>query len=205
MNNNNEWSVRNGNEGKFNNEPWWVGYDKLFPLRREYFSSNIFKYNPKSVLEVGCTGGANIAFFPKNNLNNVIGIDINKDALAYATQTKSGPKYYHHDITDPFTFLDSKVDIVCSMGVLIHIRSTDIDNVLKHMVNASKKGLVLIETSGENKSIGGGSYPQWIHDIPTKLINIDNNLKITVTPLTEEINDIGASASKLTLIEATWK
>lgn len=205
MNINNEWGIRKGNEAKFGNKPWFVGYDELFPLRRQFFSSTIYKYNPKSVLEVGCTGGANIAFFPKSELSNVIGIDINKDALEYAKETKPGPAYFHHDITESFNFLTSKVDIVCSMGVLIHIHPDHIDKVLKHMVDASNKGLVLLETVGTETCLSMGTYPQWVHDIPTRLNVIDSNLKITVTPLLGELNDFGALASHIILIEAVWE
>jgi 2-polyprenyl-3-methyl-5-hydroxy-6-metoxy-1,4-benzoquinol methylase len=197
----NEWATRKSPEAKFKNKVWYEGYDDLFPLRRQFYSDAVFKYNPKSVLEVGCCGGANIAFFPKDKKTKIIGIDINSDAIKYAESTKPGPKYYHHDIIEPFSFLKSKVDIVCSMGVLIHIRPNTIDTVLTNMLNTCSKGLVLIETFGSEKSMTGSAYPQFIHNIPERIKNIDSSVEIKISKLEGEIDDVGATASSLCLIE----
>lgn len=203
MNTNNEWSLRKGNESKVGvSGPWWVIYDRVFSNRRKFYSDSIFKYNPTSVLELGCTGGANIQYFPKEKLNIITAVDINKYALEYAKQTKPGPKYHHHDITSDFNFIDSNVDIVCSMGVLIHIRPDHIDQVLKSMIDVCNVGLVLMETADYDRQLVNGTYPQWIHNIPEKIKNLSKDFKITVTELPADINDEGAQASYIKLIEA---
>jgi len=199
---NNEWAIRKSPETKFKNKVWYEAYDHLFPIRRQFYSNTVFKYNPQSVLEVGCCGGANIAFFPKDKKIKIIGIDINSDAIKYAKATKPGPTYYHHDIIEPFNFLKSKkIDIVCSMGVLIHISPNDIDTVLTNMFNVCSKGLVLMETFGTEKYISKDVYPQFIHNIPERIKQIDSNVEIKVSKLEKEIDDVGAAASSLCLIE----
>jgi 2-polyprenyl-3-methyl-5-hydroxy-6-metoxy-1,4-benzoquinol methylase len=196
----NSWAIRKSPEAKLKNKAWYEYYDEIFPIRRQFYSDTIFKYNPKSILEVGCTGGANIAYFLKNKETKIIGVDINSNAIEYAKKTKPGPKYHHHDAIEPFSFLKSKVDIVCSMGVLIHIHPNVLNDVLTNMLDACSKGLILMETSGVDKAFKG-LYPQFIHNIPERIKKIDSSVEIKVSKLEGEVNDPGAIESSICLIE----
>ena len=132
-------------------DPWWVRYDRTAIPRRKYFASSIFKHDPESVLELGCCGGCNVIHFPKDK--KTIGVDINAPAINYAKKTKPWATFLEKDITQSFDFLEEPVDIICSMGVLIHIPTEYINSLLVNMLSSCRLGLVLIETAGSEKII----------------------------------------------------
>ena len=163
-------------------DPWWVRYDRTAIPRRKYFASSIFEHDPESVLELGCCGGCNVMHFPKDK--KTIGVDINSPAIDYAKKTKPWASFLERDITLSFDFLEEPVDIICSMGVLIHIPTEHINNLLTNMLNSCRLGLVLIETVGPEKIIQ--QTPRDIlfeacYDIPKRVKEIARDQKISVT------------------------
>jgi len=185
---------------------WWESYDNTAIPRRKFFVESIFKHSPGSVLELGCCGGCNIQHFPAEKLQNTIGIDINSGAIKYAKNKNLAATFINGDITMPFDFLSSNVDIVCSMGVLIHMPKNKIDNVLKNMLDVCNIGLVLIETAGKEQTLNPDPFKeQYIYDIPRRIKSINSNVDISVNDLIEQHNDFGASASRLRLIEIIKK
>lgn len=153
-------------------DPWWVRYDRSAIPRRKYFTSSIFKHNPQSVLELGCCGGCNVMHFPMDT--KTIGLDLNPLAIKYAKETKPWATFLEKDITLPFDFLEEPVDIICSMGVLIHIPTEYINSTLTNMLNSCRLGFVLMETVGPEKLINDRGTPEgplfemW-YDIPKRV------------------------------------
>tara|TARA_Y100000310_G_scaffold335063_1_gene416216 strand:- start:564 stop:1235 length:672 start_codon:yes stop_codon:yes gene_type:complete len=185
-------------------EPWWEIYDKSAIDRRHWFVNEILKFEPESILELGCCGGCNIQLFPEDKLKdiNIIGVDCNSGAIQYAKEKNLPVHFIEADITKPFDFLPvSSVDIVCSMGVLIHMREKEIDFVLANMLEVANVGLVLAETAGPEKTFSGNQYnPRHVYDLPTRIRAISSDVEITVTPLPKKVNTKSAKASEIQLI-----
>ena len=195
----NYWQNREVIKGSTTPDPWWQVYDRLNIPRRKYYASSIFKHNPNSVMELGCCGGCNIMHFPMDK--KIIGLDLNPLAIEYGKETKPWATFLERDITLPFDFLKEPVDIICSMGVLMHITTDRIDKLLTNMLNCCKLGLVLMETTGldmanQKKGTRGhelgfstnttfGSFFEAWHDIPKRVRALTGSrlsVKVTDTP-----------------------
>jgi len=180
---------------------WWKDYDRVFPVRRKYFISKVLDFKPNSILELGCCGGCNIQYLEEHkNQIDITGVDVSHEAIEYAKQTKPGYRFINSDITQPFDFLDKKVDVVCSMGVLIHVHPNNINDLLLRMLESSKRGLVLFE--GQNKAeqcLNGNKYHfQTTYDFVKRIKTLSATpVEIKVKSLVGNIADGGAQPSQL--------
>jgi len=180
------WATRTGGKSKENpNMQWYELYDISAQARQQYFINKILDFKPESILELGCCGGCNIQHLEEHkDTIDIIGVDINSAAIEYAKKTKPGYTFIQGDIMQPFDFLDfgKKVDVVCSMAVLIHIRPNAINDLLFRMLESSKKGLVLFE--GHNKSeqdIASGAHYQTTYDLAKRIKDVSPTpVEITV-------------------------
>jgi len=108
----------------------------------------------KKICEAGCNIGNNLSRFPENF--DVFGIDMNKNAIDKAKNRYPNFSFKQTDIKQT-DFLDSSFDLVFTRGVLIHIPSDELDNVLKELFRISKKWIVNFEYFGED-----GKMIKWI-------------------------------------------
>ena len=190
--------------------PWWVTYDLLMIPRRKLYVEKIIGYKPETVLELGCCGGANVNHFPKDLMKNITAVDFNQGAIKFAKSKKLGCNFLHGDITEPWNKIDiqdKKFDIVCSMGVLIHIPINNIDFVLKNMIDSCSKGIVLIEGGIEEIQISKSDWkPQRVYNLPERINKISNNgFNFKISGLPDSMKNEDTRLAKLKIIEAIRK
>ncbi len=102
-----------------------------------------------SVCEIGCGGGDNLnalyKFCKKNNIEaRLIGIDINKDCIAYAKQNVISQKvdFLVSDYSKVF-FKDDKPDIIFSSLFCHHFSDDELVEMLRWMDNNSSVGFFI--------------------------------------------------------------
>ena len=212
----NWWSQRDKNSSvsetwrPAGKEPWWVSYDFLVIPRRKLYVEKIISHKPETVLELGCCGGANVNHFPKDLMKNITAVDFNQGAIEFAKSKKLGCNFLHGDITEDWNKIgiqNKKYDIVCSMGVLIHIPIDDIDFVLKNMIDSCSKGIVLIEGGTEEVKISNSSWmPQHVYNLPERINKISNSgFNFTISDLPGHMKNEDTTLSRLKIIEALKK
>jgi len=101
----------------------------------------------KRILEAGCNVGNNLSSFPSNM--EIYGIDMNENALEKAS--KKYPTFtFNQSNIGKTSFPDSHFDIVFTRGVLIHVKSSEIDNALEEFTRISNKWIFNLEYYGED-------------------------------------------------------
>ncbi len=107
---------------------------KDFPIN-EYKVERILRYNPSSVLDVGCAYG-----FIVKRLNDhgipAWGVDISD----YAVKNKAHPNVVEADVLD-IPFKDKYFDFVYSSDLLEHIPEDKVDEAIGEMTRVGKRGL----------------------------------------------------------------
>jgi pseudaminic acid biosynthesis-associated methylase len=88
------------------------------------------------VLEVGCGSGANIGILAKVGIHNVIGVDIQPEAIKRAQEI--GWDVVEGDAKS-LPFKDGSFDMVFTSGVLIHIPPDDLEIVMGEMLRVSRQ------------------------------------------------------------------
>ena len=96
----------------------------------------------KTVLEIGCGTGKNTVWLSEK-ANNIIAVDFSPEMIQIAENKvkSSSVKFIESDITQPWTFINSPVDLVNINLVLEHIENLDF--IFKNSSNNLKKGAYL--------------------------------------------------------------
>ncbi len=96
----------------------------------------------KTVLEIGCGTGKNTLWLSKK-ANNIIAVDFSPEMIQIAENKlkSSSVKFIEADITQPWKFIKSPVDLVNINLVLEHIENLDF--IFKNSSNNLKKGAYL--------------------------------------------------------------
>lgn len=98
------------------------------------------KYQPKSVLDLGCGSGSLSSLFRKESY---LGFDIDEDLIEYAKSIHPGYKFLNLSSTN--FYLNQKFEMILIVGVLHHLNNLDTDKTLsltkKHL---KKNGHILI-------------------------------------------------------------
>ena len=125
---------------------------EIFDFLQQFWSPEISRY--LSVLELGCNCGANLQALFQNGLRDLRGVDINPYALeqmkvlfpelAKVTTVRCGSL---EDVLP--TMKSNSVDVVFTMGVLIHVHPQS-NSVFQEMVRVARKYVVLIENEVGN-------------------------------------------------------
>lgn len=116
--------------------------------KRVPFFSRIIKLTDiKSVLEVGCNAGQNLLAIQKaGNIIDLAGCDVNLTAALDAELALPSADIVIAAANDiPSTFEGQTFDMVMTAGVLIHIPSHEILNVMRSIVEMSNRWVLAIE------------------------------------------------------------
>lgn len=98
-----------------------------------------------SLWEVGCGPGANLVKITKELPGHQLGGgDINADAIEVAKQTFVGGRF-HVESSEDILLSDNSVDVILSDAHLIYYGPTKIKKVLKEMLRATRKYIILFE------------------------------------------------------------
>lgn len=113
--------------------------------RKKFWEEIKEKYKPKSVLEVGCNRGHNIACFSRYDKRSCLwGIDINNKSLRIAHELYRNVEFEETSVTD-MPFKDNYFDLVFTAGLLIHIPPEDIKKAMIEIIRVSKRYILAIE------------------------------------------------------------
>ncbi len=179
--------------------------------------SNIFlynvmdRYNPKSILEIGCNCGNRLyylsKFIPKADIR---GIDINTLAVRKGNEWLQKENIRNVELAegkvqDIKYICNNKFDIVFSWAVLIYIRPAEIKRVLNIMWSMTNKTLILLEMQGINKKkdptgLGIYCYPgNWKRDYISLIKEVaeNKNIEIKVSEIAKDIWSPGGGGATL--------
>lgn len=109
---------------------------KVIPVEREDFSRLIIKKG--LVLDVGCAGGRDTAFFIKKGFK-VVGIDMTDVFLQEAKKYIRAAKFIKMDVRK-LKFSKNYFDAIWAHAVLLHIKKIDIPTVLTKFYSILKPG-----------------------------------------------------------------
>ena len=109
------------------------------------------KYVPKkaTILEIGCNIGRNVHYLYVNGYKNVVGIEINSDAvdlLYFAYPNTAGKMNIINDSVEEIIpkLHDESFDVVFTMAVLEHL-SLESEFVFSHIIRITKNVILTIE------------------------------------------------------------
>jgi YrbI family 3-deoxy-D-manno-octulosonate 8-phosphate phosphatase len=133
----------------------------------------------KSVMELGCAAGRNLYVMQQRHPDVAIyGADINAEAVAHA-RTRIRGEIAVGNLYDAGRVLDGRhVDVIFTMGVLIHIHPNALPEVLREMTRHAERWLVFCEqVSDDDEVVKGpawwrpsrkvtGDYIQWSPNLP---------------------------------------
>jgi len=133
-------------------------WDKYTNENKENFQNEISTFiyfmclglGSRKICEAGCNIGNNLSRFPENF--SIYGIDMNKHALQKAQEKY--PKFiFQHENIKKTSFSDSLFDLVFTRGVLIHMPTDDVDDVLQEFLRISKKWIFNLEYYGKDEKM----------------------------------------------------
>lgn len=93
----------------------WGGAQRIEPLQRVVGGPGL------RVLDLGCRDGALTRFFASGN--HVVGVDVDREALAEATRL--GIETVWADVEEPLPFEDATFDVVVTAELLEHLREPE--------------------------------------------------------------------------------
>ena len=128
----------------------WFAEEVLLPLEASSF------------LEAGCGSGRNLFYIAKVMPSaRILGIDINARAVEFAqsnlgerAQIRQGSLY------DLSRFADASIDVVFSMGVLMHVAHDRVADVLAEMQRIARVAVVHFECHGPSHGFDYHKYPR---------------------------------------------
>ena len=112
-----------------------AAYDR----RGEFWLPFLDELAPESVLEVGCNVGGNLQWIVQRVAPaQVMGVDVNAKALRLLDERVPGVRAMNAPARD-LPAADRSVDLVFTMGVLIHQPEATLAKVMSEMVRVSRK------------------------------------------------------------------
>ncbi len=122
--------------------------------REKFWHGLLDRWPVKTVLEVGCGKGVNLACL-EDHVEVAAGIDINEKALTFIPERI--PTYLC-SATD-LSFEDGSFDLVFTAGVLLHAPPTELPLQMAEIVRCSSRYVLALEYAGEGVRF-------WRHDAP---------------------------------------
>lgn len=123
--------------------------------RCNWLASYLCSYDISSVFEVGIMGGRNIDIM-KNKIPGVErfgGIDVNKISVDFAKEHVLGGDF---EVTSVYDMdIETKYDLIFSVGVFIHIPPDGIDEAISRCVQKSNKYVAHLEGLGPDIVLKG--------------------------------------------------
>lgn len=123
----------------------YVSRNRLdFSRRVPFWTYVLEKTQAKSILEVGCNIGTNLKAlrFVDRNLR-LAGVEINHAALQEAAD--AGLEVYDCPAQEVGKAFPGQFDLVFTAGVLIHVGTDDLSEVMDNIIAASKKYVLAVE------------------------------------------------------------
>lgn len=150
----------------------------------------------KKICEAGCNVGNNLSSFPSTY--EIYGIDMNEYALDKAKARYPNFHFKKEDLKNT-SFPDSFFDLVFTRGVLIHIPSNYLDDVLKEILRISKRWIFNLEyfgNDGEMIKWKRGDDLLWYRDMKKRWKKFD----VEIISNTEMPTEIDIGKNRFTLI-----
>jgi len=124
--------------GEFGNE--YVERNlEAYARRSAFWLPLMDELQPESVLEVGCNAGGNLQWITQRVAPEcVTGVDVNAKALRLLDQRVPGVRAVHAPARD-LPCADRSVDLVFTMGVLIHQPDQTLPRVMSEMVRVARR------------------------------------------------------------------
>lgn len=201
-----EWATRHLREGERERDDWgksddWIkGYqDSENHPHRTFLVEIISKFNPSSILEVGCNCGPNLGLLAKKFPDAEIrGIDINPMAVQkgnewLAQEGISNVKLLEGKADELRQFQDRSFDVVFTDAVLIYVGPDKIKKVIKEMFRITRRALILMEWHSfepdhkDPKGLGIYHYGNWKRDYIALSKQFISEEQIHITKVTEDI------------------
>ena len=115
-----------------------------------------------SVLEVGCGAGRNLVHIgqriPPARLH---GVDINRHAVEIATaKLGEGARIRHGSLYELGAFADGSIDVVFSMGVLMHVAHERVAGVIAELQRIARIAVLHFECHGPSHGFDYHKYPR---------------------------------------------
>jgi len=116
--------------------------DRATEAQARWWGAVASRYQFATVLEVGCGPGANLTLLRQSGVR-VFGVDCNARALGRA-------QAHGHPVAQAFAralpFQTASVDLVFTMGLLIHVPPRDRASVLREVRRVARRFVALVET-----------------------------------------------------------
>lgn len=115
-----------------------------YELRKPFFKAILDDYIIKSVLEVGCNMGFNLALMQGLAPKNIWGCDVNDSNIQ---RMREQYPLIQSVVASGFDlpFRDGYFDLVFTSGVLIHQKPTEVEAMMQEIIRVSGKYVMAIE------------------------------------------------------------
>jgi SAM-dependent methyltransferase len=113
------------------------------PKRAAFWRSIAAETTPKSVLEVGCGSGGNLAHLLR--VPALYGVDLHAPSLEQAKVNTHGRAQLYAASSTALPFPDASIDLVFTAGLLIHVSAEALPTVLKELGRVAAKHVLIVE------------------------------------------------------------
>ena len=202
-----DWATRHLCEGGRERDDWgkgsddWVkGYrDSHDHPHRSFLVETISRFNPSSILEIGCNCGPNLYLLAKKYPDaEIMGIDINPMAVQegnewFAQGGISNVKLLEGKADELSQLQDKSFDVVFTDAVLIYIGPDKIKEAISELIRITQKALIFIEwhsfksDHNDPRGLGVYHYGNWKRDYVALLKQFAPEEKVHVTKITEDM------------------
>jgi SAM-dependent methyltransferase len=120
-----------------------------------------------SVLEIGCGSGRNLVHIARALPSaRIFGIDVNPHAVRIARDRLAGQAVVRQaSLYELGDFADGSIDVVFSMGVLMHISHERVVGVIAEMLRIARTAVIHFECHGPSYGFDHHKYPRNYADI----------------------------------------
>jgi ubiquinone/menaquinone biosynthesis C-methylase UbiE len=187
------WRNRKSGKDWYGKQTNWIdGYwnSREHPHRRLLVDS-ILKYNPETILEIGCASAPNIALLNEKLPNaNIVGIDINEDAINRARyELKMKPNIHLYPMAmDTMAFADGYFDVTFTDAVMIYMGRDKIADVMAQIKRVTTKAVIFLER--HLVGVGWEGYYKdglWYRDYLALARTYFPNSQVRVTKIKEDV------------------
>ena len=175
--------------------------DSVGKRRSEWLADLPVFHDAASALELGCGPGRNLWVLQRRHpAMALFGVDINPEGIAHARSRVRG-KFLVGNLYDLDRLLgDTRVDVVFTMGVLIHLHPATLPALVDAMRRRARRTLVFVEqVSATNEVVKGparwrptrrvtGDYIQWSPDLPAILAGLGLAFERSAVPIELQAN-----------------
>lgn len=164
--------------------------------RRSAWLADLLEFRQvQSVMELGCAAGRNLYFLKQRDPALALyGVDISPEGISHARRYVRG-EFVVGDLYDLGTVLGERVvDLIFTMGVLIHLHPQTLAGVIGEMRRHARKYLIFVEqVSRENEVVKGparwgphrritGDYIQWSPNLSKILADLGIPHRLSEVP-----------------------